>query len=141
MKALAERRARVARVRRVQHLRAVSAAATAEGRVVQLEGNAQRLAAMRAGLTHDVGVTSGAALGNAAELQARLETAAHGLSQAIGSAREAAALRAQERLGAHIALEGAERLETRAVAAMQDMIEARMAAAFVPRGARGNGNG
>ena len=133
MKALADRRARVARVRRVQHLQAVGAAAVAEGRLCHLQGNVDRLAAMRASLAQDLGPTSGAALGTAGELAARLDAARVGLGSAIASAREVLDLRAAERLGAHIAREGAERLQDRAVAALQDMIEERMAASFVTR--------
>ena len=141
MKALADRRARVARVRRVQHLQAVSASAVAEGRLTHLQGNADRLAAMRASLAQDLGPTSGAALGNASELAVRLDDARHGLGTAIDSARDVVTLRSAERLGAHIAREGAERLQGRAVAALQDMIEERMAASFVPRGPKGPRNG
>lgn len=136
MKALADRRARVARVRRVQHLQAVSASAAAEGRLTQLEGNAARLATMRASLAQDIGPISGAALGNSRELADRLDDARRGLGSAIDSARDVVSLRAAERLGAHIAREGAERLEGRAVAALQAMIEERMAASFVSRPVR-----
>ena len=87
MKALADRRARITRVREVQHLRAVSEAAVAEGKVVQLEGNAARLAALRMSLTLAPGMTSGASLGNAGEMGLRLDTVRHGLSDAIGAAK------------------------------------------------------
>lgn len=133
MKALAQQRARIARVRRVQHLQAVGAAAVAEGKLVQLEGNAERLQSLRASLAGEAGVTSGAALGNAGELAMRLDDVRHGLSRAIGSAKEAVELRSIERIGAHIARESAERLQTRAVADMHKMIEERMAASFRPR--------
>ena len=133
MKALADRRARIARVRRVQHLQAVGASAIAEGKLVQLEGNAQRLEGLRNSLSGEAGHTNGAALGHAGELAMRLDTVRQGLDRAIGSAREAVELRSQERIGAHIARESAERLQTRAVAEMHKMIEERMAAAFRPR--------
>lgn len=133
MKTVADRRARITRVRRVQHLQAVGAAAAAEGKLVQLEGNAERLQSLRASLSGEAGVTSGAALSNANELATRLDDVRHGLSKAIGSAREAVELRKQERIGTNIALESAERLQVRAVAAMHKMIEERMAASFRPR--------
>ena len=133
MKAQSQQRARIARVRRVQHLQAVGAAAQAEGKLVQLEGNADRLQSLRASLSGAAGLTSGAALSNAAELATRLDDVRHGLSRAIGSAREAVELRSVERIGAHIARESAERLQNRAVADMHKMIEERMAAAFRPR--------
>lgn len=133
MSSLADRRARIARVRRVQHLQAVGAAAAAEGKLVQLEGNAMRLQNLRSSLSSQAGHTSGAALSNAGELAMRLDDVRHGLDRAIGSAKEAVELRSQERIGAHIARESAERLQVRAVAEMHKMIEERMAASFRPR--------
>ena len=140
MKALAERRSRIARVRQVQHLQAAGEAATADAKVDQLEGNAARLAALRMSLSMAPGLTSGAALGNSAELGLRLDHVRNGLADAIGAARNVAELRAGERLEAHIKREGAERLETRAVAELQQMIEDRMAASIRHR-ARETRNG
>jgi len=128
MKALADRRARITRVREVQHLHAVSEAAAAEGKVVQLEGNAARLAALRMSLTLAPGMTSGASLGNAGEMGLRLDTVRHGLSDAIGAAKAVALARINDRRDADIRRESAERLENRAVAELQRMIEERMAA-------------
>ena len=128
MKAIAERRARITRVRQVQHLQAVGEAASAEKKVVQLEGNAAKLAALRMSLSMAPGLTSGAALGNASELALRLDQVRSGLADALGAARIAAAARAGERLQADIARESAERLENRAVAELQSMIEERMLA-------------
>jgi hypothetical protein len=128
MKALANRRARITRVREVQHLQAVSEAAAAEGKVVQLEGNAARLAALRMSLTLAPGMTSGATLGNAGEMGLRLDTVRHGLSDAIGAAKAVALARINDRRDADIRRESAERLENRAVAELQRMIEDRMAA-------------
>jgi hypothetical protein len=128
MKALAQRRARITRVREVQHLHAVSEAAAAEGKLNQLEGNAARLAALRVSLSLTPGMTDGAALGNAGEMGLRLDTVRHGLSDAIGAARAIATARARDRLDADIRRESAERLENRAVAELQRMIEERMAA-------------
>lgn len=128
MKALAERRARITRVREVQHLHAVGEAAMAEGKVVQLEGNAARLAALRMSLTLTPGLTTGAGLGNAGEMGLRLDTVRHGLSDAIGAAKAIAVTRANERRDADIRRESAERLENRAVAELQRLIEERMAA-------------
>ncbi|MDO6416526.1 hypothetical protein Q4F19_19240 [Sphingomonas sp. BIUV-7] len=111
----------------------MGAAAVAEGKLVQLEGNASRLQGLRDSLSGQAGVTSGAALGHSRELAMRLDDVRHGLNRAIGSAREVVELRSQERIGAHIARESAERLQVRAVANMHKMIEERMAAAFRPR--------
>ena len=132
MRALAQSRARIARVRQVQHLQAASEAASANGKVVQLEGNAARLATLRASLSPGTGANNGAALGAANELANRLDNARCGLDQAIVAARDLAALRVAARIDADVRREGAERLQTRAVAEMQALIEQRMAAAVRP---------
>ncbi|PTQ11545.1 hypothetical protein CLG96_08915 [Sphingomonas oleivorans] len=126
MKALADRRARVVRVRRVQHLQAASEAANAQGRLDQLEDNAARLTALRSSLSVAPGMSSGAALANAVELAQRLDMAREGLASAISNARTVAADRAADRLDARRRQESAEKLEMRAVAEMQRMIELRM---------------
>lgn len=128
MKSLAERRARITRVREVQHLHAAGEAAAAEGKVVQLEGNAARLAALRMSLTLTPGLTNGATLGNAGEMGLRLDSVRHGLTDAIGAAKAVALARANERRDADIRRESAERLENRAVAELQRLIEERMLA-------------
>jgi len=128
MRALAERRARITRVREVQHLHAIGEAAAAEGKVVQLEGNAAKLAALRMSLTLAPGITTGAGIGNAGEMGLRLDTVRHGLTDAIGAAKAIATARAKDRRDADIRRESAERLETRAVAELQQMIEERMMA-------------
>lgn len=128
MKAQVQQRARIARVRRVQHMQASAAAAAAEGQLVQLEMSAERLATLRDSLTSAPGFSSGAALSNAGELAMRLDQARHGLTDAIVSARAAAARRAEERLEARRRQEGAEKLGERAVAALQEMIERRLSA-------------
>lgn len=133
MKATAEQRSRIARVRRVQHLQAVGAVSVAEGRLDQLEASAARLATLRASLAAGMGATNGASLSHAGELAQRLDNARASLTPQINSAREAVALRTAERLGAHIARESADRLQTRAVAEMHRIIEERMAGEFRPR--------
>jgi len=133
MKSLASRRARVARVRQVQHLAAVGAASVAEGRLAQLEASEERLAALRATLVNGMGASSGAVFAQAGELAQRLEQARVSLQPQIHSAREAVALRLSERQTAHIAREGADRLQVRAVAQMHREIEERMIANFRPR--------
>jgi hypothetical protein len=137
MKALAERRARITRVREVQHLHAAGEAAAAEGKVNQLEGNAAKLAALRMSLTLAPGITNGASLGNSGEMGLRLDTVRHGLTDAIGAAKAVATARANDRRDADIRRESAERLETRAVAELQQMIEERMMANFRHRGRKG----
>ena len=128
MKSVADRRARVARVRNVQHLQATMVAEEARARVVDLETNAGRLAEMRGALAPGAGLTSGAALGGARELMARLENAERSLAGSIATARINAQARQQEKLEARIAQEGADKLEARAVHALQESIEQRLAA-------------
>lgn len=128
MKAIAERRARITRVREVQHLHAVGEAAAAENKVAQLEGNAAKLAALRMSLSLAPGLTNGASLSNAGEMGLRLDTVRHGLSDAIGAAKAVALARINDRRDADIRRESAERLENRAVAELQRLIEDRMSA-------------
>ncbi|NIJ09580.1 hypothetical protein FHS31_003217 [Sphingomonas vulcanisoli] len=140
MSSIAQRRARVARVRRVQHLQAVGNAAEAEGRLVQLETSDQRLAGLRNSLVSE-SQTNGATLGSLGELSARLDDARVGLGRQLVSAKQAVDLRLAERLTANIAREGAERLQDRAVAEMHKMIEQRMAASFRPGLVKGGPRG
>jgi hypothetical protein len=128
MTAIAHRRTRITRVREVQHRHAVGEAASAEGKVVQLETNAARLVALRTSLSLAAGLTSGAALGNAGELGLRLDTVRDGLTHALDAARAHALAKAEMRRDADIARESAERLQVRAVAELQQMIEQRMMA-------------
>ena len=136
MKALVAKRARITRVRDVQHRLAMSAAATAEAHVANLETNAAKLASMRDSLTVPTGPTTGAALQNRGELAQRLDTARHGLSDAITSARAAAEQKIAERLEARQRQESAAKLDARAVQALSAWTEARMAANFRPKGPR-----
>jgi hypothetical protein len=129
----APQRARIARVRRIQHGLAAAAAAKASGHVQMLEMNSSRLAQMREGLSTAPGATSGAALAGRGELAMRLESARDGLGRTIGGARAAAALREKERLGARRDQESAERLHDRAARAAAEAEEARAAALFRPR--------
>jgi len=128
-----ERRARIARVRRVQHLQAAADAARADGRVQHLENTADHLAQLTRALSPGPGALSGAALGNAAELAARLDTVRHGLAGPIADARSAALAGAMRRMEARIAQETAERLETRAHEAAALLRERRLAAVHRPR--------
>lgn len=133
MKALVARRARITRVRAVQHLLAASAAASAEAQVETLENNASKLASLRDSLTIPAGTTTGAILQNRAELATRLDNARHGLSRAIVNARTAAEQRVAERLEARQRQESAAKLDARAVQALEAWSEARMAATYRPK--------
>ncbi|MDB5661788.1 MAG: hypothetical protein JWN59_126, partial [Sphingomonas bacterium] len=74
MNGVVERRARLARIRRVQHLQAAATAAQAEGRATSLEGTAAHLTQLCHSLTPLPGMTSASQLSNAAELAMRLDT-------------------------------------------------------------------
>ena len=107
-------RARIARVRRLQHGLASLAASNASGHVKLLEANEIRLKQMREGLASDVGSTSGAALASKGELAMRLEAAKEGLGNSIAGARAVLSLREEARLFARREQDCAEKLETRA---------------------------
>ena len=127
MSALLDRRARIARVRRVQHLHAAAEAAQAEGRVASLESTADHLLQLTHALGHAPGGLSGGQLGNAAELAMRLDTVRHGLTGTIVAARSTALAQVARRVEARILQESAERLEERAARAIELVREQRLA--------------
>ena len=139
MKSVADRRARVARVRRAQHLQAVAEASRAEARVADLEASATRRAALRDDLTRGQGTTFAATLAGAGELAGRIDAARTGLAVTIADARATAAALARARLATDIQQRSAEKLQDRAVHALQEMIEERLAAThrLSPKGPRG----
>ena len=118
MKGLVQRRARVARVRRVQHLQAAGIAAQADARASSLENTAEHLAQLRHSLTPAQGAMSASQLSSAAELAMRLDTVRHGLTDSIVAARATALETAARRLEARIRQESADRLEERAATAI-----------------------
>lgn len=126
MKAAVKQRARIARVRRLQHGLAASVAAAAMAEVRNLEGNASRLAQMRGELNPSEGATSGAWLSSAGELAMRLDAARIGLVPTIDAARGTAQAKEQARLAARHNQESAERLEQAAASAADEMLERRM---------------
>ena len=126
MNALVRQRARLARVRRIQHGLAATVAAAAAERVQLLETSRERLGQMRAELRPIEGTTDGAALARMGELAMRLDSARIGLAPTIDSARSAAALREAERLAARRDQESAEKLEAAAVRAAEEEAERRM---------------
>ena len=136
MKALVKKRARITRVRAAQHLLAASVAASAEAQVASLETNAAKLASLRDSLTLPTGPSTGAVLQNRGTLAQRLDNARHGLDSAIASAKATAERKVSERLEARQRQESAAKLDARAVKALQEWTEARMAAAFRPRNSK-----
>jgi hypothetical protein len=133
MKALVKKRARITRIRAAQHLLAASEAASADAQVANLENNAAKLAMLRDSLSMAVGVTNGASFQNRGHLAQKLDNARHSLTDAIASAKVMAERKAAERLEARQRQESAAKLDARAVQALQDWTEARMAAAFRPK--------
>jgi hypothetical protein len=123
MKAIVTKRARIARVRKVQHVQAAAVAARAETHASMLEHSAERLSELRGSLAPDTGMSSGAALSHASELAMRLDEARHGLTDAIVSARHNATREAEVRLEARRQQESAAKLETRAAAALAEFLE------------------
>ena len=125
MNGIVRQRARLARVRRIQHGLAASQAAAAAGRVQFLEMNSDRLRRMRSELQPIEGPTDGGAMARMGELAMRLDAARHGLSATIESARGAALAREAERRAARRDQESAERLEQAAVRAADELAERR----------------
>lgn len=128
MKNVVRRRARIARVRRAQHLQASAHAALAENRVMTLESQAVHLVKLAGDLDARPGTVTGAALSNAAELAHRLRTARDGLMDAITGAKAAAFERSLQRIEARIKQESAERLDARARDSLAEITERKRAA-------------
>jgi hypothetical protein len=123
--AAVKQRARIARVRRLQHGLAATSSAEAAGQLRNLEISNERLARMRGELGAAEGMTSGAWLACAGELAMRLDAARLGLSTSIDAARANAASREQLRLHARRDQESAERLEQAAASAVAQLAERR----------------
>ena len=118
MSGLVQRRARFARIRRVQHLQAAASAAQADARASSLENTAAHLAQLCHSLSPAPGPIVAAQLSNAGELAMRLDAVRNGLTDSIVSARATALESAARRLEARIRQESAERLEERAARAL-----------------------
>jgi hypothetical protein len=137
MSAALKQRARIARVRRLQHGLAASSAAEAAGQLRSLEVSRERLARMRCELNASEGSTSGAWLSAAGELAMRLDAARQGLTGSIDAARKIAAAREQARLQARREQESAEKLEQAAARAAAEASENRMNKGGARRGRKG----
>lgn len=122
---LGKRRARITRVRRIEHVHAAAAAAAAQAQVAHLEASERRLAELRGGLVSEVGATTGAALGHAHELAMRLDGARASLGDAIAGARITAAASSEARIEARRNEESAHKLEERTNAELARMAERR----------------
>jgi hypothetical protein len=126
MNGLVRQRARLARVRRIQHGLAATVAAQAAGRVQMLETSRERLRQMRSELRPVEGPTTGAAMARMGELAMRLDSARYNLGPTIDSARSAAAARETERLAARRDQESAEKLEAVALRVAEELAEQRL---------------
>jgi hypothetical protein len=126
MNGLVRQRARLARVRRIQHGLAATVAAQAAGRVQMLETSRERLRQMRSELRPVEGPTTGAAMARMGELAMRLDSARYNLGPTIDSARSAAAARETERRAARRDQESAEKLEAAALRVAEEMAEQRL---------------
>jgi type II secretory pathway component HofQ len=126
MNGLVRQRARLARVRRIQHGLAATVAAQAAGRVQMLETSRERLRQMRSELRPAEGPTTGAAMARMGELAMRLDSARHNLGPTIDSARSAAAAREGERRAARRDQESAEKLEAAAMRVAEELAEQRL---------------
>jgi hypothetical protein len=125
MSGVVRQRARIVRVRRIQHGLAATAAAQAAGQVQQLEMSRERLLRMRSELRSGEGLTSGASLAHMGELAMRLDSARLGLGKTIDSARHVAAVRESTRVAARRDQESAEKLEQAAIGAAERLAERR----------------
>jgi hypothetical protein len=132
MTSLVRRRERIARVRRVEHVRAAAEAAQAEAHLDSLEASAARVLDLRLSLTAGIGSLNAELLAAQGELAHRLDLARFGLSDAIAGARAAVHTKTTERVEARIRQESAERLRERAAVAAEQLAERRLSA--LPRG-------
>lgn len=130
MSPVSRQRARIARVRHIQHDLAAAEAAQAQGKVQALELNADQIARLRAELAPHMGFTSGAAMGSIGELALRLEKAQEGLKRTIHTARMAAEAKDKVRLAARMQQESADKLKDKSVAADEEAEERRIAASI-----------
>lgn len=126
MSAAVRQRARIARVRRLQHGLAASSAVAAAGQLRDLEVSRERLGRMRRDLVAEQGPTSGAWLAGAGELAMRLDAARTGLAPSIDAARAVTAAREQARLVARREQESAERLQQAAAEAAEAAADRRL---------------
>lgn len=114
MTALAQRRARILRVRAIEHRVAAARLAQADAAVANLDRISGRLATLRRSLTTTSGRTSGLALNAMAEMSHRLEIATVSLVTPTSDAERARARVSGERLKARQREESAGRLHERA---------------------------
>ena len=118
------RRARLLRLRSIQHRIAVAKLARADANVANLARIAQRIAGLKAGLGADAGATTGMSLMAMTEMAIRLDTARAGIAAPISEAEARRAEFNALRIRAHQRQESAAKLHDKAAtseAAAQDL--------------------
>lgn len=115
MTSLSERRARILRVRQLEHRVARARLANAEAAVANLDRISGRLSGLRATLRPDAERTTGLALKSMAEMSLRLETAQSELKAPIEGAQHHRIRSMAERAFAKGREEGAKKLRDRAL--------------------------
>jgi hypothetical protein len=128
MSRLVAKRARLLRVRHVQHLLAVAETSKARDEARTIEGNKDRLATMRGELFLGDGVGNGAVLASQRELAARLQQAERQLDGALYDAKRRIEQKEALAIAADREREIAERLKDKARRAAEERLEARLAA-------------
>ena len=131
MSATVRQRARIARVRELQHNLAAVEATRAANEAAKLEHTASQLARLRDTLAP--AVASGAAIAGLGELRTRLDTAQAGLAHPIAVARKSAEAAEDRRRDAHRDQEAATRLLTNARSTAEAAAERRASANCRPR--------
>lgn len=128
MSRLVKKRARLLKVRHVQHMLAVAETSKARDEAAHIANNAGRLAEMRGELFGQRGATDGATLSAQRELAARLEQAGRQLDGALYDANRRIEQKQALAIAADREREIAERLRDKARRAADERIEARIAA-------------
>lgn len=122
------RRHRILRARHVQHAQAVAETARAQDAADAILSNAERLNRIRGELLAGDGLSNGASFAAYRELAGRLESAGRQLDGALYDARRKVAQKEGLRLEASREKEIAERLKDKARVALDEQVEARLAA-------------
>jgi hypothetical protein len=123
---LSKRRARILRVRVIEHRVAAARQSAAEQRVTELLGVARRLDDLRASLSPTEGATTGAMLQSKNELRSRLGRAETELQNPIRRAEDDHQQASSSRLLARAREEGAERLRNKAASAEDHLMATRL---------------
>jgi hypothetical protein len=130
MSGLAKRRQRILRLRTIEHRLSTIRLASADARLHELEGVAQRIAGLRHSAALPKGPVRGAALNASGELGLRLDRAGADLAAPTQSARAQRDNAEAARLAAWQSEEQSARLHARAAAAEAEAAEQRFIASL-----------